>query len=142
MATWGVSLRYNAPVSQVVGERFGGIARAYGDRLRVVSGHRGRRPRASFAGRHRDGAVARIDRRRCVTICYLLAATPAFWLAMLALTVFGVCIGMVPAGLLRPVGAGAGSVTLGVIAFTTWCFRRSCSLSRASPVWRCIRARR
>ena len=43
--------------------------------------------------------------------CYVLSATPAFWLALLALMVFSVYLGWFPVGFAAPIGA-AGEVSL------------------------------
>ena len=102
----GTSLRFNAPVVQVVGER---LAASAGLLLAAwsVSGLLGL-VLGVLAG-SREGSL--LD-RGVRTICYLLAATPAFWLALLALTVFGVWLGWFPLGFSVPLGASAGSVTL------------------------------
>ena len=102
----GTSLRFNAPVVQVVGER---LASSAGLLLAAwsVSGLLGL-VLGVLAG-SREGSL--LD-RGVRTICYLLAATPAFWLALLALTVFGVWLGWFPLGFSVPLGASAGSVTL------------------------------
>lgn len=103
---WGISLRYNAPVSQVVGERFAGslalMATAW-----VLSGVVGV-VLGIAAGRHRDGAVDRVIRGACI----VLSSTPAFWLGIVALMVFSVALGWFPLGFSAPIGAGAQSVTL------------------------------
>ena len=87
---WGISLRYNAPVSQVVGERFAGslalMATAW-----VLSGVVGI-VLGIAAGRHRDGAVDRVIRGACI----VLSSTPAFWLGIVALMVFSVALGWFP----------------------------------------------
>lgn len=103
---WGISLRYNAPVSQVVGERFAGslalMATAW-----VLSGVVGI-VLGIAAGRHRDGAVDRVIRGACI----VLSSTPAFWLGIVALMVFSVALGWFPLGFSAPIGVGAQSVTL------------------------------
>ena len=102
----GTSLRFNAPVVQVVGER---LAASTGLLLAAwsVSGLLGL-VLGVLAG-SREGSLLDRGVRTC---CYLLAATPAFWLALLALTVFGVWLGWFPLGFSVPLGASAGSVTL------------------------------
>ena len=102
----GTSLRFNAPVVQVVGEC---LAASTGLLLAAwsVSGLLGL-VLGVLAG-SREGSLLDRGVRTC---CYLLAATPAFWLALLALTVFGVWLGWFPLGFSVPLGASAGSVTL------------------------------
>ncbi len=102
----GTSLRFNAPVVQVVGER---LASSAGLLLAAwsISGLLGL-VLGVLAG-SREGSLLDRGVRTC---CYLLAATPAFWLALLALTVFGVWLGWFPLGFSVPLGASAGSVTL------------------------------
>lgn len=102
---FGESLRFNAPVTDVLAERIaaslGLIACAWalagflGIVLGVVAGAR--------AGGLADRAVR--------AWCYVLSATPAFWLALLALMVFSVYLGWFPVGFAAPIGA-AGEVPL------------------------------
>lgn len=98
---FGMSLRYNAPVVTVVAERLAAsavllaaawlISGVLGFALGVVAGVcRGSRADALICG-----------------WCYLLAATPTFWLGMLALMVFAVYLGWFPVGFAAPIGAGA-----------------------------------
>ena len=102
----GTSLRFNAPVVQVVGSAW---LRSAGLLLAAwsVSGFS-----VSSSACSRAPGKVRSSIRGVRTICYLLAATPAFWLALLALTVFGVWLGWFPLGFSVPLGASAGSVTL------------------------------
>ena len=102
---FGESLRFNAPVTAVVGERLASsagllvtawlLAGAVGLALGVAAGAR----RGSLL----DRAVR--------AYCYLLSATPAFWLALVALMVFAVWLGWFPVGFAQPIGA-AGEVSL------------------------------
>ena len=103
---WGMSLRYNAPVAQVVGERLGNsiallacawmLGGVIGTALGVV------------AGTHRDEPVDRCIHGACIA----LSSTPAFWLGIVALMVFSVALGWFPLGFSIPIGASAGDVTL------------------------------
>ena len=102
---FGESLRFNAPVTDVLAERLGAslglLACAWalegllGIMLGVVAGAR--------AGGLADRAIR--------AWCYVLSATPAFWLALIALMVFSVCLGWFPVGFAAPIGA-AGEVSL------------------------------
>lgn len=86
----GESLRFNEPVAKVVGERFASsalllaaswiIAGAVGLVLGIAS------------GALRDSWLDRLVRG----YCYVLSATPAFWLALIALMVFAVYLGWFP----------------------------------------------
>lgn len=101
----GTSLRFNAPVAQVLGERLAAsalllvaswmLSGALGFTLGAVAAVR----RASIA-----------DRAVCA-LCYVLSATPAFWLALLALMVFSVELGWFPIGFAAPVGVGPEDVS-------------------------------
>lgn len=98
---FGESLRFNAPVVSVVGERLTSsalllavawlLSGVIGFVLGVVAGAR---------------RGSRLDRAICGW-CYLLSATPTFWLAMLALMLFAVYLGWFPVGFATPIGAGA-----------------------------------
>ena len=62
------------------------------------------------------GAVAAVRRasiadRAVCALCYVLSATPAFWLALLALMVFSVELGWFPIGFAAPVGVGSEDVS-------------------------------
>lgn len=101
----GTSLRYNAPVAQVIAARAGNslalMALAW-----VASGALG------FV----LGVVAGANRGRAVDTavkgyCYLLASTPVFWLALVLLMVFSVQLGWFPLGFSVPIGVSAGDVT-------------------------------
>ena len=100
----GESLRFDAPVTQVVGERFANsaalmlaawlLAGAGGLALGVAMGAR------------RGGAFDRVARGACL----LLSSIPAFWLGLVALMVFSVWLGWFPLGFSVPVGVDAAQV--------------------------------
>lgn len=102
----GESLRFNAPVVEVVGERLAGSALLLACAW-LLSGAIGFALGVA-AGAARDSLFDRLVRGWC----YLLSATPGFWLAMLALTVFSVWLGWFPVGFSVPIGASSASVTL------------------------------
>ena len=102
----GISLRYNAPVADVIAWRAGNtlllMVVAW-----VVSGVLG------FA----LGVVAGVKRGSIVdkvvkAYCFVLAATPTFWLGLVFLMVFAVALGWFPIGFSVPVGKAAADVTL------------------------------
>ena len=101
----GTSLRYNAPVIEVIATRalnsLALMATAW-----VVSGVLG------FA----MGVVAGVYRGRLADrlvkgYCYLLASTPTFWLGLVMLIVFSVWLGWFPFGFSVPIGVAASEVT-------------------------------
>ena len=103
---WGVSVIYQRPVIQVVGERFLTSLALMGTAW-VLSGVTG------FA----LGVVSGIARGRAAdrvirALCVVLSAAPTFWLAMVALMVFSVTLGWFPMGLAAPAGTLAADVTL------------------------------
>ena len=102
----GESLRFNAPVVEVVGERLAGSALLLACAW-LLSGAIGFALGVA-AGAVRDSLFDRLVRGWC----YLLSATPGFWLAMLALMVFSVWLGWFPVGFSAPIGASSASVTL------------------------------
>ena len=102
----GISLLYRRPVVQVIAEKaaysLGLMAASW-----VVSGVVG------FA----LGVIAaakkdRISDRLITGGALLLSGTPAFWLALVLLTVFSVKLGWFPVGLAVPMGVTADQVTL------------------------------
>lgn len=99
------SLRFNAPVTDVLAERIAAslglltCAWALAGFLGIVLG--------VVAGARVGGLADRAIR----AWCYALSATPAFWLALLALMVFSVYLGWFPVGFAAPIGA-AGEVPL------------------------------
>ncbi len=102
----GESLRFNAPVVEVVGERLAGSALLLACAW-LLSGAIGFALGVA-AGAARGSLFDRLVRGWC----YLLFATPGFWLAMLALMVFSVWLGWFPVGFSVPIGASSASVTL------------------------------
>ena len=102
----GTSLRFNAPVSEVVAHRAAnslalmGIAWLLSGVLGFVLG--------VAAGARRGGALDRVVR----SYCFLLASTPTFWLGLLILMVFAVQLGWFPIGFSVPIGVSAADVTL------------------------------
>lgn len=102
----GESLRFNAPVVEVVGERLAGSALLLACAW-LLSGAIG------FAlGVAAGAAQGSLFDRLVRGWCYLLSAAPGFWLAMLALMVFSVWLGWFPVGFSVPIGASSASVTL------------------------------
>lgn len=102
----GTSLRFNAPVSEVIAHRAAnslalmGIAWLFSG----VSGF----ALGVAAGARRGGALDRVVR----SYCFLLASTPTFWLGLLILMVFAVQLGWFPIGFSVPIGVSAADVTL------------------------------
>ncbi|HBT95230.1 MAG TPA: ABC transporter permease, partial [Coriobacteriia bacterium] len=101
----GMSLRYNAPVADVIGARFLNSL-ALMTVAWLVSGLLG------FA----LGIVAGVYRGRPVDrlikgYCYLLASTPAFWLGLVVLMIFSVWLGWFPFGFSVPIGVAESEVT-------------------------------
>lgn len=101
----GMSLRFNAPVSEVIASRalnsLALMAVAW-----VVSGVLG------FA----LGIVAGANRGRLIDrvvkgYCFLLASVPTFWLGLVFLLVFSVGLGWFPFGFSVPIGVSAADVT-------------------------------
>ena len=102
----GTSLRFNAPVSEVIAHRAAnslalmGIAWLLCGALGFALG--------VAAGARRGGALDRVVR----SYCFLLASTPTFWLGLLILMVFAVQLGWFPIGFSVPIGVSAADVTL------------------------------
>ncbi|WP_297149374.1 ABC transporter permease [uncultured Ellagibacter sp.] len=102
----GTSLRFNAPVSEVIAHRAAnslalmGIAWLLSGVLGFALG--------IAAGARRGGALDRVVR----SYCFLLASTPTFWLGLLILMVFAVQLGWFPIGFSVPIGVSAADVTL------------------------------
>ena len=102
----GTSLRFNAPVSEVIAHRaanslaFMGIAWLLSGVLGFALG--------VAAGARRGGALDRVVR----SYCFLLASTPTFWLGLLVLMIFAVQLGWFPIGFSVPIGVSAADVTL------------------------------
>lgn len=101
----GTSLKFNAPVADVIAARAGNslalMAVAW-----VVSGVLGF-ALGIVAGVRRGSAVDKLVKG----YCYLLASTPVFWLALVMLVVFSVSLGWFPLGFSVPVGVSADDVT-------------------------------
>lgn len=102
----GTSLRFNAPVSEVIAHRAAnslalmGIAWLFSGVLGFALG--------VASGARRGGALDRVVR----SYCFLLASTPTFWLGLLILMVFAVQLGWFPIGFSVPIGVSAADVTL------------------------------
>lgn len=103
---WGTSLRYNAPVADVIAWRAGNtlllMAVAW-----VVSGALGF-ALGVVAGVKRGSVVDRVVK----AYCFVLAATPTFWLGLVFLMVFAVSLGWFPIGFSTPIGKAAADVTV------------------------------
>ena len=101
----GDSLRFNAPVAHVVAQRAAnslvlmGIAWLASGVLGLALG--------IAAGVRRGGAADRLVK----AFCFVLAASPTFWVALLMLIVFGVVLGWFPIGFSAPIGKAAADVT-------------------------------
>ncbi|MEG0873682.1 MAG: ABC transporter permease [Clostridiales bacterium] len=102
----GISLRYNAPVSEVIGHKFLNsillmsiawvLSGVFGFLLGIISGvYRGRLPDKIIKG-----------------YALTLASTPTFWFALLMLMVFSVFLGWFPFGMSVPIGVSAADVTI------------------------------
>lgn len=102
----GVSLRYNAPVSQVIAERavnslaLMAVAWVASGVLGFVLG--------TAAGVRRGSLLDRLVKG----YCFVLASMPTFWIGLLLLVVFAVSLGWFPVGFSAPVGKAAAEVTL------------------------------
>ena len=102
----GISLRYNAPVTSVIAWRAGNtlllmtvawvVSGVLGLALGIISGVK------------RGSVVDKVVKG----YCFVLAATPAFWLGLLFLIVFVVVLGWFPIGFSVPIGKTAADVTL------------------------------
>ncbi|KKH49277.1 ABC transporter permease [Methanosarcina sp. 1.H.A.2.2] len=109
---FGISLIYRIPVTDVIKERFTAslalmaaswlFSGILGFILGIVAGMK--------KGTWIDKAIK--------TYCYVLAATPTFWLALILLMVFSVYLGWFPIGLSVPIGVTAENVT-----FLDWFLR-------------------
>ena len=101
----GTSLRYNAPVADVIATRalnsLALMATAW-----VVSGVLGF-ALGILAGANRGRLVDRIVKG----YCFLLASVPTFWLGLVFLIVFSVWLGWFPFGFSVPIGKSAADVT-------------------------------
>lgn len=101
----GTSLRFNAPVADVIAQRalnsLALMAIAW-----LVSGILGF-ALGILAGSHRGSIVDRAVK----AYCFVLAASPTFWVALLMLIVFSVGLGWFPIGFSQPIGRAASDVT-------------------------------
>ena len=101
----GMSLRYNAPVAEVIASRAAnslalmGVAWVASGVLGFVLG---------VAAALREG---RLLDRFVRGYCFVLAASPTFWVGLLLLMVFSVWLGWFPLGFSVPVGVAAADVT-------------------------------
>ena len=102
----GTSLRFNAPVSEVIAHRAANSLALMGIAW-LLSGALGFSLGVA-AGARRGGALDRVVR----SYCFLLASTPTFWLGLLILMVFAVQLGWFPIGFSVPIGVSAADVTL------------------------------
>ena len=102
----GMSLRYNAPVADVIAARalnsLALMATAW-----AASGVLGF-ALGILAGANRGRLVDRIVKG----YCFLLASVPTFWLGLVFLVVFSVQLGWFPFGFSVPIGVSAADVTL------------------------------
>lgn len=101
----GHSTTYNAPVAEVLADRLGPSLALTGGAW-ALSGILG-----FLLALWAVAAGGGID-RAIRLYCYLLAATPTFWLAMLLMTVFSVSLGWTPICCAGPVGLPPDQVTL------------------------------
>ena len=102
----GTSLRFNAPVSEIIAHRAANSLALMGIAW-LLSGVLGFALGVA-AGARRGGALDRVVR----SYCFLLASTPTFWLGLLILMVFAVQLGWFPIGFSVPIGVSAADVTL------------------------------
>ena len=103
---FGTSLIYRMPVSEVIKERFTAslvlmsaswlFSGIFGFIIGIIAGMK--------KGTWIDRSIK--------TYCYVLAATPTFWLALILLMVFSVYLGWFPIGLSVPIGVTAENVTI------------------------------
>lgn len=103
---FGDSLRFNAPVTEVVADRLAGSALLLVSAW-LISGALGLV--LGIAAGVRQGSL--LDRAVCL-YCYVLSATPTFWLAIVLLMVFAIQLGWFPVGFSVPIGASAATVSL------------------------------
>ena len=103
---WGTSLRYNAPVVQVLAVKAGnslvlmGLAWLISGVLGFVLG--------VLAGAKRGTWVDKLVKG----YCFLLASTPTFWIGLIALMVFSVGLGWFPMGFKQPIGVPASQASI------------------------------
>lgn len=101
----GISLRFNAQVTEVIAERamnslvLMSIAWVVSGMLGFILG--------ILAGTHRGSLLD----RGVKAYCFVLAASPTFWVALLMLIVFSVGLGWFPIGFSQPIGRAASDVS-------------------------------
>lgn len=102
----GTSLRFNAPVAEVLATRslntlaLMALAWIFSGVLGLVMG--------VVAGIKQGTLVDRAIK----DYCFVLASTPTFWLALIMLMVFAVWLGWFPIGFSAPIGKSAAEVTI------------------------------
>ena len=103
---WGTSLRFNAPVTEVIAHRAANsfammtVAWVFSGLLGFVLG--------VAAGASRGSLLDRVVKG----YCYLLASTPTFWVGLLMLMVFSVSLNWFPMGFSVPIGVSAADATI------------------------------
>jgi len=102
----GFSITYNAPVSEVMSSRIGASLMLTGFAW-LLSGLLGF-ALGLVAAAYEGSWIDRIIR----LYCYILAATPTFWLAMLMLALFSVKLGWTPICCAGPIGVPSDQVNL------------------------------
>ena len=103
---WGTSLRFNAPVIDVIAKRALSSLALMGTAW-LLSGALGL-CLGVIAAVYRDRLADKLVRG----YCFLLSATPTFWLGLVALMVFSVWLGWFPLGFSVPLGKSAADVTV------------------------------
>ena len=102
----GMSLRFNAPVMDVISWRAGNSLLLMGTAW-VLSGVLGF-ALGIVSGLTKGSVLDRIIK----LYCYVLVSTPTFWLGLVALMFFGVTLGWFPIGFSVPIGMSAEDVTI------------------------------
>lgn len=103
---WGTSLRFNAPVTEVIAHRAANslammaVAWLFSGVLGFVLG--------VAAGAKRGSLLDRVVKG----YCYLLASTPTFWIGLIVLMVFAVSLHWFPMGFSVPIGVAAADATI------------------------------
>lgn len=101
----GTSLRFNAPVTDVIAQRALNSCALMATSW-VASGILGFA--LGVAAGARRGSL--LD-RGVKAYCFILAASPTFWVALIMLILFSVCLGWFPIGFSQPIGRAAADVT-------------------------------
>lgn len=102
----GTSMIYREPVLDLIQDRFMASLVLMGTAW-AISGVLGF-TLGSLAAMNKESWLDRVVKG----YCYVLASTPAFWIALLALMVFGVWLGWFPIGLGVPAGVLSSEVTV------------------------------